>query len=540
MESFDYIIVGAGSAGSIMAARLSEQPGNRVLLIEAGPSDRSPYLHVPRGFGKVLFDPDLTWRFPVELGPGANKPEVWLRGKTLGGSSAVNGMMYLRGLPADYDHWEAEGNRGWGWNSMREAFCAIEDHELGGTVFRGQGGPLHISLHHERNAVDEAVIAAGHALGLPVKEDINAAPHDAAIGYLPRTIRKGRRMSSARAFLAPARRRTNLKIVTRLRVDRILWEGRRAVGVECMRPDGTRISYRAQETILCAGGVMSPVLLQRSGVGPAAELAGHGLPVVHDLPGVGGNMREHRLLMMQFRLRSKDSYNGLFSGMGLLRSIAQYGLGRSGVLAAGSYEVGAFFRARQDSVIPDAQLLMAPYSVDYAANKPLTFEKQAGMQCFGYAMRPESQGTIRLRSAAPDDMPVIQPNYLSADYDRQVSIGIVHFIRDLVKQVPLAPLVVEETVPGPAMASDEDIVSAFRFRGGSAYHAVGTCKMGHDPLAVVDDRLRVHGVSGLRVMDTSVMPTMVSGNTNGPVMAMAWRAAGLILEDQAQATLVGN
>jgi choline dehydrogenase-like flavoprotein len=533
MSGFDYIVVGAGSAGCVLANRLSEDPHNKVLLLEEGPKDTSWLFRMPKGNGKTLLSPRFT-AYHVTTRHMAAGPEVWVRGKVLGGSSSVNGMVWTRGQPEDYNRIAALGNPGWAWEDMVPYFSKLEGHALGKGELRGSAGPIKVRTH-PASRLGDAFIASGAALGLRRKTDQNVLDQE-GIGYLQMNIDgRGRRCSSAHGFLKPIRNRANLKVVTDVRVDKVLFEDRRAVGVSGVR-DGHPIAYSADgEVILSAGTIGSAKLLQLSGVGPAAHLASCGVPVLLDAPGVGSNMREHLLLTLNYRLKhASDSQNTCFSGFGLVKSLAQYLLFNRGPLSNSSYAAAAFVRSTADSDRPDGQLMFTPWTRDWTTKK---FGSYPGMNVFPYYLRPESQGTVLIEGPDPAQSPRISPNHLATQHDRDRSIALVRYLRALMSTHPIVDLVVGETEETTWAQSDDEIVRAFLQQGQSGFHNCGTVAMGHGPRAVLDERLRVRGLQGLRVVDLSILPEMLSGNTNAPAMAIAWRASDIVLHDKVRHAL---
>lgn len=526
----DYVIVGAGSSGCVLAERLSADPKVRVLLLEAGPEDRSLLIRMPRGIGRMLTPGDPhVWDYDVAMG-GNRGSETWLKGRTLGGSSSVNGMVYVRGQPQDYDAWERAGCAGWGWAEMGRCFKALEDHELGPGPERGAGGPLKVSVHPKGDAVLEAVIRAAEDVGIPRVGDVNEA-EQGGIGYQTRTISKGRRWSAADAFLKPAASRPNLRVLTGARARRIFFEGRRAAGVELEVGGVVRVANARREVILSAGAVQSPALLQVSGVGPAAWLQSLGVPVLVDAPGVGENLREHRAMMMMYRL-ADGGLNHEFHGLRLLANVLRYQFLSSGPMTHAAHELCAFVKSDPGLERADCELGFGLFSISLKDGK-VEVDAEPGLSIAAYYCRPDSRGSIRIQSKDPMAPPKIDANYFGDVQDRRRSVDMIRLVRRLMGGPALSAHVVAELAPGPGAQSDEEILEAFFTSGSSCYHVSGTCRMGADPSSVVDPDLKVRGVSGLRVVDTSIMPELVTGNTNGPAMAIGLRASELILKDAA-------
>lgn len=527
-ERFDYVIVGAGSAGCVLAHRLSADPKVRVALLEAGPGGWSPFVSMPRAWVALPALGKRVWKFSVNASEG-RAAETWLRGRGLGGSSAVNGMIYCRGHSEDYDSWSQFGVTGWGWADMEPAFRAIEDYQAGPDPLRGAKGPLPVNPKTVDGRLSQAVFAAADALGLKRLDSLNGAERE-GIGFYDHSVdHRGVRSSASRSFL---RKRPNLVIIQNALAERVVFEGRKASGVIYRRNGRQHTILASREVILSAGALKSPQLLQLSGIGDTAMLAGFGIETRAHNPAVGANMGEHVVLALPHRLKGIEGHNREFRGTRMLANIARYYTRRSGVLTYGASEMGGFVRSSPGVDRPDVQLAMSPYSFKRGAPGPLPVpDDRPGFTIIGYLLRPESRGSIGLLSCNPEDAPLITPNWLATDTDKRTAVNMMTRMREFVRQPGLAALIGEEIAPGVHVQSEADMLAAFRAMFVSGLHAVGTCRMGSDSGAVVDERLRVIGLDGLRVVDASVIPTPISGNTNGPVMALAWRAAAMIAAD---------
>jgi len=530
---WDYVIIGAGSAGCVLANRLSADGRNSVLLLEAGPPDRYPWIHIPIGYAKTMFHPVYNWCFKTEPDPGMNGREIyWPRGRTLGGSSAINGLIYIRGQREDYDGWAALGNSGWSYDDVLPFFRKLEHNVRGESPWHGADGPLWASDIGAKHELIEALIGAGEELGIPENDDFNGATQE-GIGYYQLTTRHGLRCSTATAYLRPARARPNLRVDTEAHATRILFDGRKATGV-VYRQAGRDVSVTARrEVILSAGALQSPQLLQLSGIGPPALLQGFGIPVVHGLAGVGENLQDHLQARVIFRCTKPITTNDILSSpwrklaMGL-----EFAVARRGPMAVGINQGGIF--ARTDSALtrPDVQFHVATLSSDMAGSKVHEFSGFTMSVC---QLQPESRGHVRLKSPDPLAAPAMQPNYLSTEKDRATLVAGIRLARALAATRALSPYVAGEYRPGPEAKSDDALLEFAKNTAGTIFHPSGTCKMGpaSDPLAVVDHDLAVHGLAGIRVVDCSIMPTLVSGNTNAPVVMIAEKIAERILSENA-------
>jgi choline dehydrogenase len=528
-SEFDYVIVGAGSAGCVLANRLSADGNNSVLLLEAGPRDTNLWIHVPLGYGRLFKEKTVNWMYQTEPEPGLDGRSVFQpRGKVLGGSSSINGLLYVRGQHEDYDRWRQHGNRGWGYDDVLPYFRKAEDQQRGVDDFHGVGGPLPVSDLGHPDPLSRAFIAAAAETGLPVNPDFNGASQEGA-GFFQTTTRRGRRASTAVAYLRPAKGRSNLHVETSALAQRIVFDGRRAAAIE-YRQAGTLRTARARKEILVSGGAFnSPQLLQLSGVGPGELLRKHDIDVVLDAPGVGHDLQDHMQVRVVMRCAKNITLNDVVNNP--VRKILtglRYAAFRTGPLTIAAGTSGAFFKTDPRLATPDIQAHFLPFSTDKMGEKLHSFSGFTGSIC---QLRPESRGSLRIRSADPTAPPEIRINYLSTEADRTANVEALKILRKILRAPALGPYVVDEVEPGAKVLTDEELLNYCRARGSTIYHPTSTCRMGNDPLAVVDQRLRLRGIEGLRVVDASVMPDLVSGNTNAAVIMIAEKASDMILAD---------
>jgi len=528
--NIDYIIVGAGSAGCVLANRLSADPRKRVVLLEAGPASRNPWLRVPAGMVKLFSHATLNWRYSTEPEPELRGRRLyWPRGKTLGGSSAINGMGYVRGNPADYDQWRQLGCVGWDWDGVLPYFRAIERREGPPDPWHGSDGDLSVAAPRTHHPVSFRFLESANAVGIPSTDDFNGERQEGA-GFYEFSIDRGLRHSSANAFLDPIRNRSNLTIVCEAHAECLLFDGRRATGVR-YRQDGKSIDVRARQVIVSGGAVNSPHLLMVSGIGPGADLRSKGIGVVIDAPGVGRNLQDHLYVHHLSRVRAGWSSNDALRWPGLIREVADYAFRRRGALALGASQAGAFLRSDDRLDRPDLQLMFKAYSLGFGPTGQIVPSTIPGVTTSISQVRPLSRGRIELASADPFEAPRIHANYLSEGADVNAMVTGLRWVRRIFSAAPIADIVEAEEAPGAARQSDADLLDFIRDQAQSMYHPVGTCHMGGNPDSVVDSRLRVRGIDGLRVADASIMPTIIAGNTNAPSIMIGAKASAMILED---------
>jgi choline dehydrogenase len=532
-ERADYIVIGAGSAGCVVASRLSEDPKVNVILLEAGPKDRHPMIHVPAGIRTLLEHPVINWNYSSEPEDGSGGRRIhWPRGKVLGGSSSINGMLYVRGNPADYDGWAQRGCNGWGYDDVLPFFMKSEDFrgDGGDEKYRSKGGPLVVEDYRTILPITHKFIEAAQQAGFPLTKDYNGAQQE-GVSYSQMTRNHRFRASTARTFLAQAKGRPNLNIITEAQTGKLLFDGKKCVGVAYCR-GGRDLEIRANcEVIICAGAVNSPHILQISGIGPAQHLQSIGVDVLHDSPGVGGNLNDHYVVRISHRIKDMITINEMARGPRLLGEIAKYAFKGNGALTMGVTAAMVFSRSREGLSSPDLQLLYTPTS--YTGRVIGDLEKKPGISVAICPVRPESRGTIMAENPDPMARPIIRPNYLSAESDSHVLFSGIQQTKSILEAPALAEVSLGQTVPTRDINTVEDAKQWAKDEGATIYHPVGTCKMGEDAMSVVDSRLKVHGIDGLRIVDASVMPTVTTGNTNAPTIMIGEKAAAMIKQDAA-------
>jgi choline dehydrogenase len=513
----------------VLANRLSADGKHSVLLLEAGPRDRNMWIHIPIGYAKLFKNPKVNWMYQTEPEPGLDGRQVFQpRGKVLGGSSSINGLVYIRGQHADYDRWRQLGNVGWGYDDILPYFRKAENQQRGENDYHGVGGPLNVSNPRQTDPLSEAFIKAATQVGIPANDDFNGANQEGA-GYYQTTTRNGRRGSTARTYLRAARERANLKIETNALAQRLLFAGKRATGVEYRQNGALKSAKARKEVLVSSGAYNSPQLLQLSGIGPGELLRQHGIDVVLDAPGVGSSLQDHLQVRIVTRCSKPITINDDVMSLRRKAMMAmRYAFLRKGPLTIAAASAGAFFKTHARLATPDIQVHFIPFSTDKMGEKLHAFSGFTAHVC---QLRPESRGSVKIKSADPEVAPEIRINYLGTETDRTTNIEGLKILRKILAAPAMQPFVAAEEEPGPQITSDADLLAYARQRSSTVFHPTSTCRMGNDPLAVVDQRLRVRGIDGLRVVDGSIMPDLVSGNTNAPIVAIAEKASDMILAD---------
>lgn len=526
----DYVVIGAGSAGCVVANRLSADPTVNVILLEAGGRDWNPWIHIPVGYFKTMHNPSVDWCYSTEPDPGINGRKLdWPRGKVLGGSSSLNGLLYVRGQAEDYDRWRQMGNAGWGWDEILPLFKRAENQERGADDYHGVGGPLNVSNMRLKRPICDAWVAAAQNEGYEYNDDYNGEKQE-GVGYFQLTTRNGRRCSTAVGYLNPVKSRPNLKIITRAHVQRLALEGKRVTGVVFKNKKGVETTVKARsEVVVSSGAIGSPQLLMLSGIGEAAQLKENGIEVVADLPGVGKNLQDHLQARLVYKCNEPTLNDEVRSLFDQARIGLKYVLFRAGPMTMAASLATGFLKTRPELETPDIQFHIQPWSADSPGEGVHPFSAFTMSVC---QLRPESRGEIRLKKGDPTGYPTIHPNYLATETDRETILAGVKIARSIAKQKPLAGKIASSHSPNEQVETDEELFEWVKNTATTIYHPTGTCKMGSDDMAVVDERLRVHGIEGLRIADCSIMPEIVSGNTNAPAIMIGEKVSDLILEDR--------